>query len=122
MRELSDEQKKFLTPDQQKWLLGVWKEEEERESRPVELSRCPFCEEMKPRRGSDTFACYECVGMATNSRGEALTIGNYGLDSELGIDNTVTGQPHEGPMVRIRGKLGKAYAMRAGGVAVVLVR
>ena len=128
MRRLTEDDKKRLSPEDQEWLLKVFREEEERESRPVPLSLCPFCKEMKPERLDDNYACGDCIRKAKNHLGQALEIGNYEYEGCLVIKNLVTGQRMQEPEsldyneVYIEKHVGHVHAIRSGGVAVVFVR
>ena len=125
MAQLTDEQKRLLSPEEQDFELRMQREDEEREARPVPLSHCPFCEQMKPRRLSDTYACDDCLDKAKNVHGEALEINNYAFDG-LVTKNLVTGEirkePNAETEIWIGNHVGRAHAIRSGGVAVVFIR
>ena len=128
MAPLTEEQKRNLSPEDLEFNARVRREREERASRPVKLSQCPFCEEMKPRRYSDTYACDDCIGKAKNYLGEALEIGFYDLEGGLTFKNLVTGERLEEPESLARTEVyigehgGHVHGIRSGGVAVVFVR
>ena len=120
MPELTDEEKKVLSPEEQHVLLEMLREDEAREARAPEIYRCPFCKEMKPARLSPTSACTDCMDLTTNEIGERLFVNN---NEQRGftIYNTVTKQPHEGNKVWIRTKIGRAPGIGSGGVAVEFI-
>ena len=128
MAELSEEQKRVLSPAAQAAELRMQRDREEREARPVPLSLCPFCKEMKPERLDDNYACGDCIRKAKNHLGQALEIGNYEYEGCLVIKNLVTGQRMQEPEsldhneVYIEKHVGHVHAIRSGGVAVVFVR